>query len=69
MDCCIFTGERNFHIFYDLLAGGDGALLNRLELEPNPMDYHYLSQVSESVYSSSTIRAAYIYIPIHVITR
>ena len=38
-------GERNFHIFYQLVAGGDRTLLQRLNLSTNPMDYHYLKQV------------------------
>ena len=38
-------GERNFHVFYQLVAGGDRALLQRLSLSTNPMDYHYLKQV------------------------
>jgi len=35
-------GERNYHIFYDLLSGmaGDSSLC----LEPSPMEYFYLNQ-------------------------
>ncbi len=38
-------GERNFHIFYQLLQSQDSALLAELGLTGKPEDYHYLSQV------------------------
>uniref|UniRef100_A0A3Q3D7D0 Myosin Ic, paralog a n=1 Tax=Hippocampus comes TaxID=109280 RepID=A0A3Q3D7D0_HIPCM len=45
-------GERNFHIFYQLLDGGSSELLQMLDLERNPQNYQYLVKGSCSKVSS-----------------
>ncbi|XP_070536547.1 unconventional myosin-Ib-like [Ptychodera flava] len=37
-------GERNFHMFYQLLSGGPDLLLEELQLTRNANDYTYLKQ-------------------------
>lgn len=37
-------GERNFHIFYQLLAGASDAELERLRLKRSLNAYYYLSE-------------------------
>ena len=38
------TGERTFHIFYQLIKGAGESLLGELSLSRDPQDYHYTSQ-------------------------
>lgn len=42
------TMERNYHIFYQLIAGADSATKKRLHLRP-PSEYNYLNQSGCSV--------------------
>lgn len=42
------NGERNYHIFYRLLAGMSASELAKLHLVPNPRKYDYLTKVREA---------------------
>jgi myosin heavy subunit len=39
--------QRNYHIFYQLIAGADSAMKKRLHLKP-PAEYSYLNQSGTS---------------------
>lgn len=58
-------GERNFHIFYQLIEGGEEDLLRHLGLERNPQQYQYLVKVR--IYSSSSMYLLLVFTSMHVI--
>lgn len=41
----VALGERNFHVFYQLLNGASDEKLKSLKLQRNPQNYYYTKQV------------------------
>lgn len=39
------SGERNFHVFYQLLAGGSSELMGQLKLQGRPEAYKYTTDL------------------------
>ena len=56
--CHQAPGERNFHIFYQLLRGASPELLNQLHLSKEIQDYYYLNQVKVYVHFSFNLTTA-----------
>ncbi len=50
-------GERNFHIFYQLIEGGEEDLLRRLGLEKNAQQYQFLVKVRDGPHTVDMIKA------------
>jgi len=46
------TGERNFHIFYQIVRGADQSLRDQLQLDSNVQRYYYLNQGDSNTVSS-----------------
>ncbi|MCQ2817239.1 MAG: hypothetical protein MJ252_08245 [archaeon] len=47
--------ERNYHVFYHLLACGDSNLLSQLHLDPDPKKYKFLNYGPNQVYTAKDI--------------
>lgn len=47
------NGERNFHIFYQLLRGGEPELLQQLHLKNNLDNYYYITDGVSIIYKNN----------------
>ncbi|KAK2191130.1 hypothetical protein NP493_59g02001 [Ridgeia piscesae] len=53
-------GERNFHSFYQLLAGSSDQKLTELKLTRHPMMFHFLNQAGDAKIQPGTKRSTWI---------
>ncbi|OQR83729.1 myosin-like protein, partial [Achlya hypogyna] len=51
-------GERNFHVFYELMRSGNTALLQKLHLVPNPYDGSSAKSIEDWMQSYAYLRAS-----------
>ena len=60
--CQQAAGERNFHVFYQLLAGASPETLEALELTANTETYFYLTQVRGTFFMSWLMVSSHIHV-------
>ena len=58
-------GERNFHIFYELLKGAPEQVLQSLSLKRDPSVYYYINQ-GNSHNVSLCVCAVYVYVGVRM---
>ena len=54
-------GERNYHIFYRLLAGMSTSDLHKLHLVKDPRKYIYLTKVPKTVFQDVKLSLSILY--------